>query len=326
MDFAQLEKIVEKDKIITLSENKEIANSYWVTFQTNSGAVEGKIYLPLKDTDKLIIFEPGFPGGGSTQFEELWLSKLLQNNYAVFLARHSGTIIDGKYSSGYINCPERQELGKKLKQEVLGTKSDNSISDWLTEPLVALETLTPYFSEITLCGHSFGPLALIYSLTKYAEKEPEMVKRIKRIVSLSGSIGAFRTDDHPFLKVWYDHLNTEWARERVSIGDAQKNTDIFHQAHIDVIKNTSKIPNHIEVIAVVSWGDSQISTDEIVHPIESLDFISVLNRGYLIIDKKEWGDKETGRMAHDMEALTSDDLLNFVSEKWLPKSQISILK
>jgi hypothetical protein len=326
MNSIQLKEIVGKDKLIILDENKELANTYWVTLQTDSGAVEGKIYVPLKNIGKLVLFEPGFPGGGSTQFEEQWLKKLLQNDYTVFLARHNGTLINEKYSSSYLNCKERQELGKKLGQEIIGVKPKNSINDWLDEPLVALEKLTPHFSQVTLCGHSFGPLALIHSLIRYVEKEPEMSKKINRIVSLSGSLGMYRTDDHPFLKIWYDHLNTEWARERVQIGDAKANTDIFYEAHLDIHKNASKIPNHIEFIAVVPWGDTQISTDEIVHPIESLDFVSSLGRGYLILDKKEWGDKENGRMAHDMEALTSDDLLNFVSKDWLPKSQISIIK
>lgn len=326
MNINQLKEIVEKDKIISLKDYKDIANSYWITLQTKSGTVEGKIHLPLKETDKLILFEPGFPGGGSTQFELLWLKKLLENNYAVFLARHNGTLTNGKYSPGYLNCKERQELGKQLKQIVLGSKSENTIADWLSEPLVAMEKFVPYFSQITLCGHSFGPLALIYSLIKYVKREPKMCKKINRIVSLSGSLGRFRTDNHPFLKVWYDHLNTNWARERVQIGDAKLNTDIFYQAHVDIHKDVSKIPNNIEFIAAVPWGDTPVSTDEIVQPIESLDFIASLGRGYLIIDKKEFGDEETGRMAHDMEALTANDLLNFVTEDWLPKSQISTLE
>lgn len=67
MKINQLKEIVNKSKIIPLNDNKDIASAYWITLQTKSGTVEGKIYLPLKETDKLILFEPGFPGGGSTQ-------------------------------------------------------------------------------------------------------------------------------------------------------------------------------------------------------------------------------------------------------------------
>ena len=326
MKIPQLKEIVEEDKIISLKEKIDTANAYWITLKTKSGTVEGKIYLPVKGNEKLILFEPGFPGGGSTQFEQLWLTKILEKGYAVFLARHSGTLMDGKYSANYLNCNERQELGRNLKQKVLGGKSDNTIADWLNEPLVAMELLVPHFSQITLCGHSFGPLALVHSLIRYAKSNPDMCKKVNRVVSLSGSVGRFRNDKHPFLKVWFDHLNTEWARERVQIGDAKVNTDIFYKAHFYIHEKVTEIPNHIEFILAVPWGDTDIYTDEIVQPIESLDFISSLGMGYLIIDKKEFGDKKTGRMAHDMEALSDDDLLNFVSEDWLPKSQISILK
>ena len=326
MNINQLTKLATKDKFIPLEENKNIAKSYWLMLQTESGAVEGKIHFQIKETNKLVIFEPGFPGGGSTQFEELWLEKLLQEGYAVFLARHCGTLINGKFSNGYLNCVKRQELGKRLNEEVLGSKPENSITDWLNEPLVALEKLVSQFSQVTLCGHSFGPLALIHSLIRYVKSEPSESKKINRIVSLSGSLGRFRGNDHPFLKVWYDHLNTEWARERVQIGDAKLNTDIFNEAHTFVNKNASQIPGHIEFIATVPWGDTLETSDEIVHPIESLDFITSLGRGYLIVDKKEYGDSKTGRMAHDMESLSDNNVFRFVSEKWLPESQITVLK
>ena len=326
MNIIQLNKLVSKDKIIPLKDNKNIAQSYWIALQTKSGSVEGKIYLPNKQSNQLVIFEPGFPGGGSTQFEKLWLSIFLQNGYTVFLARHNGTLINGKYSSNYLNCKERQDFGVKNNQVVLGEKQDNTITDWLNEPLVALEVFTPQFSEIILCGHSFGPLALIHSLIRYAKKESILSKKIRRVVSLSGSLGTFRDGKSPFLKVWYDHLNTEWARGRVKIGNAKLNTDIFYRAHIEINKNASSVPNHVELVAIVPWGDVPTSTDEIVHPIESIEFITSLGRGYLILDKKEWGDKKTGRMAHDMEALSNKNMLNFVSTNWKPRAQITILE
>lgn len=38
-------------------------NSSWVTLHSKSGSVEGKIYFPATVSDKLVILEPGFPGG-----------------------------------------------------------------------------------------------------------------------------------------------------------------------------------------------------------------------------------------------------------------------
>jgi len=327
----ELQKIiknaVDPDFVIELDNpySSVSVRSFWVMLKSKAEVVEGKLFLQ-RDLSKLVIFEPGFPGGGSTQFEQLWLQKVLQNGYSVFLARHGGTIINGEFSNGYLNCRERQELSKSKGFDVLGNKQNSTIADWLNEPLVALETLVPNFSEIVLCGHSFGPLALIYSLEKYIKKEPELAKKIIRVVSLSGSIGKIRSYDNSILKVWFDHLNTGWARERVQIGDAKENTDVFGDAHTTINNEASNIPKDIDFIAVSPYGDTEKSTDEIVQQMESIDFINSLGRGYFIIDKKEWGDKKTGRMAHDMEALSADMLLKLVSKDWLPQNQITTIE
>lgn len=303
----------------------KLKDSFWVMLKSDNGVVEGKLYLSPNKLSKLVIFEPGFPGGGSTQFEQLWLDKLLQNDFSVFLARHSGTTINGKYSQGYLNCTERQELSKTTGLKVLGNKDVNTIADWLNEPLVALDVLTPHFSEAILCGHSFGPLALIHSLITFSENEPALTKKVVRLISLSGSIGRIRSDNEPILKIWFDHLNTDWAKERVQVGDARENTNIFRDAHVKINNEASKIPQHIGFIALSPVGDTEKSFDEIVNPLESIDFINSLGRGYFIADKIEYGNKETGRMAHDMEALPADFLLNLMSNNWRPSSQISIL-
>lgn len=298
---------------------------FWVMLESKTGVVEGKLFLQ-SDRSKLVIFEPGFPGGGSTQFEELWLEKTLQNGYSVFLARHGGTLIHGKLSSQYINCEKRQELKTADNLNVLGNKKDHTIADWLIEPLIAMETLTPHFSEIVLCGHSFGPLALIYSFLKFVKVEPKLISRIYRIVSLSGSIGKVRSYENSILKIWHEHLNTEWARERVQVGDAKTNTDIFGDAHKEINDKALIIPKEVTFIAVTPYGDTEKSVDEIVEPMESIDFINSLGRGYFIVDKTEYGDKKSGRMAHDMEALSASILVKLLSRDWLPESQITTVE
>lgn len=299
--------------------------SFWVMLKSKTGNIEGKLFLQ-NDLSKLIIFEPGFPGGGSTQFEQLWLERVLQAGFSVFLARHGGTLINGKFSKEYINCAERQKIKTAKDLKVLGNKQNYTIADWLIEPLIAMEVLVPHFSEIVLCGHSFGPLALIYSLLKFVKAEPNLANKIYRIVSLSGSIGRVRSYDNSILKIWHDHLDTEWARKRVQIGDAKINTDIFGNAHKVVNERASIIPREITFIAVTPYGDTENSTDEIVEAMESIDFINSLGGGYFIVDKTEWSDKKSGRMTHDMEALAADMLVKMLSKHWLPESQITTIE
>lgn len=321
----QLNKIVKKDKIISLEDNKKIADSFWITLQTKTGVAEGKIHLPHKQSDKLVIFEPGFPGGGSVWFEEVLLKKLLRENYTVFLIRHVGTIINGKHSKDYIGCKEKQEKARKEKQKVLGAKKNHTIVDWLKEPKVALESLLPYYKTVFLTGHSFGPLAAFSSLIDFVKEKPRLAKRIKRFISLAGTLGIVRDEKGQILSQWREYLNKKWSRERVLIDNTERNVKTLHKTYKKVHREAHLIPNSIEFIAVHPWGNKKNTTDELVHITESLDMITTLGRGYLIVDKDEFGDKKTGRIAHDMDNLKPEAFYRLVNPKWLPKSQISVL-
>lgn len=299
--------------------------SFWVTLTSKGNSVEGKLYFPVRISDKLVIFEPGFPGGGSTQFEHLWLNEVLKDGFTVFLVRHSGTIINGKFSDNYLDCPQRQKLALKTGQKLLGLKKSPTIADWLIEPKTCLETLGPYFKEIYLVGHSFGPLALIFSLIDLSSENSSLVSRIVKVISLAGAVGRARGKKDPKLGVWYNHLNTDYARDRVLIGPALKNTDIFAKAHNKINNQTSKFPNHVEFIGVTPLGDKAGTIDDLVHSIETVEFIASLGRGCLILDKTQYSDKKSGRMAHDMENLKAGDLLRFFDKDWRPKQQITVL-
>ena len=311
---------LKSDSTIKLSNS-----SYWIRLQSKSGSVEGKIHFPLKASDKLVIFEPGFPGGGSTQFEQLWLDKVLKKGFTVFLIRHNGTIINGKFSNNYLNCPQRQKQVLNTGQRLLGIKKSVTISDWLIEPKTAVEALGSHFKEIYFVGHSFGPLALIYSLIDLSLENSSLVRKIVRVVSLAGAIGRARAKSDSKLKIWHDHLDTDWARERVSIGFAEKNTDIFAKAHNKINDLAKKFPSHIEFIGVTPLGDKIGTIDDLVQSIETVEFISSLGRGYLILDKIELSDDKSGRMAHDMENLKADTLVKYLDKNWHPKQQISVL-
>src|ERR1700679_3963982 len=175
---------IDSQSVLPLSED-----SWWVTLNSESavdnGALEGKFHLPVEKTTRLVIFEPGFPGGASTDFERLHLKGLLSAGYAIFTARHRGTIINGKYSEYYINCPERQKKAAVEKQKVLGN-GHSSLSDWLKEPLIALDSLASGFEEIVLVGHSFGGLTVLASATTLFNRKSTNGAKVKKLVSLAG--------------------------------------------------------------------------------------------------------------------------------------------
>lgn len=254
------------------------------------------------------------------------MDKILKNGFAVFLIRHNGTIINGKFSGNYLNCPQRQKQALKSGQNLLGPKKSISISDWLIEPKIAVEALGLNFKEIYLAGHSFGPLALISSLIDLAADNSPLVQSIVRVVSLAGAIGRARGEKDSKLEIWHKHLDTDWARGRVQIGSPKKNTDIFADAHSKIHDQIHKFPQHVEFIGVTPLGDKAGTIDDLVQSIETVEFIASLGRGYLILDKIEFSDDKSGRMAHDMENLKAETLVKYLDKNWRPKQQISVLK
>lgn len=53
--------------------------------------------------------------------------------------------------------------------------------------------------------------------------------------------------------------------------------------------------------------------------------IQTLNKGYLILDTGEKTDEANGRLAHDMDNLKPETLIQLLSEDWLPRRQISTI-
>jgi predicted alpha/beta hydrolase family esterase len=294
-------------------------NSSWITLRSKSGFVEGKLHRPKHGGQELIIFEPGFPGDGSTRLEKLWLDSLLKNNFAVFAARHSGTIINGKHSHNYLNCPEKQAWAKKHNQFLLGKKDTYTIADWLIEPLIALEALEDQFDVIYLVGHSFGGLAIFYSLIEFAKKQPGRVKKVIRLISLAGTSGKIKDENDPILEQWFDYLRRGTTTERILIGDPDQTLKILKDAYDKIHTEANLIPESTEIICVM------VENDELVPLYEAEDIIKTLGRGYLIIDKTEKADKKAGRLAHDMDNLPPEKFLEFVNVAWKPKSQRSNL-
>ncbi len=313
-------------EIVKLKDNESLAKSYWVTLTNKTGATEGKIHIPYKNNSILMIFEPGFPGGGSGYFEELLLKQVLKDGITAFIIRHVGTIINGEHSDSYVVCKEKQTLASKNNQLVIGTKKTHTIADWLVEPKIALEILAPHYDNIIFVGHSFGSLAGFTSLIDFVKETPKHAKKIKRFISMAGTLGIARDPKGRMLSQWEEYLEKDWSKKRVLIGNTTQNIETLYKAYQKVHKNVDKFPVHIDFIAIHPWGDEKYTTDELVPIEESLDIITSLGRGFLIVDKLEIGDEKQERIAHDMQNLKPRFFSKVMDLGWLPESQISVLR
>jgi pimeloyl-ACP methyl ester carboxylesterase len=328
---------IDSQNVLPLSED-----SWWVTLNpdvysgtdklegsggasdsvSGKDSLEGKLHLPADRATRLIIFEPGFPGGASTDFERLHIRGLLSAGYAVFVARHRGTIINGKYSEYYINCAKRQEKATLENQKVLGN-GHASFDDWLREPLIALNSLSTGFEEIFLVGHSFGGLAVLSSATTFFQQTSEHGAKVKKIVSLAGVGGKIRAADDRILKRWDEYFYSDWGvLDRVEIGELAENIGYIQYAHEHIHNHAHVIPKSVHVICLTAYGDTAESVDELISPLEALDVIVSVGHGTLVIDTTQRPDPEAGKLSHELEALKTSDLLKLIDPDWKPTQQI----
>lgn len=311
---------IDLHSVIALSEKED---AFWLKLSTATGSVEGKLHIPKKGPSKLLVYMPGFPGGGSTDFEANHLGQFLDAGYTVFTARHNGSLLTGEHSDYYISCAPRQKKAKLEQQDYLGAPKSFNIGDWLLEPFIAVEAIGEVFDEIVLGGHSFGGLAIFYSMREFIRNDSKHLQKIKRVVSLAGATGRVRSDEEdPILLQWADYLETDWATERVAIGDTTTNIQQLKAAYRAIHDGQYSLPPTLHMVLVVPWGDTADSTDEYISPQEALELIVTHGRGTLIIDKTHRSDSETGELAHDMSRFTSETFLTIADSNWNPNKQI----
>jgi pimeloyl-ACP methyl ester carboxylesterase len=300
-------------------------SSSWVALNSSthpeSGALEGKFHLPAGRATRLIIFEPGFPGGASTDFERLHLNGLLSAGYAIFAARHRGTIINGPHADYYINCSKRQDKARLEGQTVLGN-GQSSMGDWLNEPLIALDALGDAFEEIIFAGHSFGGLAVMHSAGQLFKQKYRYQDKVKRVVHLAGVGGRLRGPHDRTIERWHDFIQADWATNRVEIGDPARNIERIRKAHETFHQSASAIPKSVDVICLIAYGDTEETIDELIPPQEALDVIVSVGHGTLIVDKTQRANPEGGELAHELFSLKTDTLLKFVDPSWKSAKQI----
>jgi hypothetical protein len=315
LDQYEIEAI-DRHSVLSL---KESSRAFWLKLEEHPGSVEGKLYLPPERTTKLIIFEPGFPGASVPIFEKLHAQAMSNAGFAIFVARHNGIILNGEQSSFYINCSERLEKASAQKQEVLGDNPSSSVKEWLKEPLIAFESLSPSFEDVILVGHSFGGLAIFWAAIELFKQQHHQASKIRRLVSVAGSTGLPRSSQHP---PWFQDVDPAWVSKCARIGDFEANKHYMHDAHQEIHDEANLVPEHVQLICVHAYGDEPGTQDEYLPAQDALDLVVSRGHGTLVIDKTQKADPKSGIAAHDHQALKTDILIQLCDPAWIPPKQI----
>lgn len=302
----------------------ERANSFWFKLQSQAGSVEGKLHLPDNaKARRLFYFQCGFPGRGAADLEQLHLKQLLDTGLAVFVPRHNGSLLTGKHSDRYISCPERQAKAAREKQKAIGEEPLSPLDKWLVEPLVVMQTLISAFEECVIYGHSFGGLSTFYSAVRFFESKPK--HNIRRLISMAGATGRIRSESDAIVKMWSEHIDTDWIKERVNIGHPKVNVAHLKEAYGAIHEKAKLIPDEIDCLFLHPWGDTAGSTDELIGVNEPLELILSLGRGTLIVDKTQKNNPELEQLAHDMCDLKTESMLQLIDPDWIAPRQILTL-
>lgn len=184
-----------------IDENNESVEGdvFWVKLNNKSAdgenhTIEGKLFLPKSDKSnkELVICEPGMPGDGVILFDSRHAPALVKEGYAVFVARHNGTKLQGDKADNYVHCPQKKEFSSQSDQDHVG--KEFSFQEWGKEAHTAIMGLEAGFEKISLVGHSMGAPNNLNALLILAKENPEVADKIKSFVSLAGAVGRPRSD------------------------------------------------------------------------------------------------------------------------------------
>ncbi len=278
---------------------KEIeAKVHWLKLQHEGQSVEGKFYEPKdKGNGKLILWEPGLPGDGTTWFEEKHAAALVAAGYTVMALRHRGTRTKTDKAEAYVHCPERQQL----VGDTLGENREVNMDDLAFEPSIALNILGQKFDEIKIIGHSAGAPFSLHSLRHVA---PEVLAKIKNMVSLAGGVGGeghFAEGFPPFAEYM------KFCQTRINLGDPKANEEAFYRIVEEVYKGI--IPEHIMMALVHSENDEYLKASG------ANRLFNHLGRGLNIDDKTQFEPE-----IHDLKNLRPETLLRLL-EMYYPKAR-----
>lgn len=184
-----------------IDENNESVEGdvFWVKLNYHGAdgkdnTIEGKLFLPKSDKSnkELVICEPGMPGDAVILFDSRHAPALVKEGYAVFVARHNGTKLQGEKVDNYVHCPQKKEFSSQSGQDHVG--KEFSFQEWGKEIHTAIMGLEAGFEKINLIGHSMGAPNNLNSLLILAKENPEVADKIKSFVSLAGAVGRPRPD------------------------------------------------------------------------------------------------------------------------------------
>lgn len=253
----------------------------WKRFHSGDRHAAARIIHPAHESGDLILFCPGFPGGGASLFEQRHASQIIAENFVLAVLRHNGTFLDGAFAEEMLNSSQFPKAVPSALDRWIGGKPAR-FADWLMEPQTVLEDIATAFTNIYLIGHSFGCLAALNALANLNENGHPAMGRVKSCLCLAPALGTLEGDDaNNVMHLWGDDaLNDPSVLERVDLADGPEFARaILREVYETLPDRVVALPPQLDLIFV------QVAHDEIVREKDVRNFMTACGRGRFVLDE-----------------------------------------
>lgn len=281
----------------------------WKRFKSGNQTVDARVIHPHSESGDLILFCPGFPGGGATIYEQAHADQVVVHNYTQIVLRHNGTILDGPKSDFMLNNIQYPKATTHHHDGWIGGKP-SSIAGWLIEPQTVLEEVGFSYSNIYVLAHSFGAVALLNSLANLHENGSHILDKVQAVALLAPALGVLEgKEEENIMRIWHeDFLTSSAVLEKVALEDdppsiqmAMKNIYRF------LPQRVASLPGHIR------FNLLHVARDEYIREEDVRGFAAACKRGDVVIDTIDHPHKAHGGIdAHDMPDYPTEMLLQLI--------------
>lgn len=249
-----------------------------VTWQ-KFGWVEAQVFKPESPASQAILFCPGFPGLGSSIFEQRHASALTHEGYDLYVIHHKGTRTNTAMSPAGINNGKRLQDAWTSGETHLGGGAVTG-QELLDEPLMVLNEIAAHYDALHIIGNSFGALAALSSLT--TPNAP--IDNVKSLVLLAGAQGVDDGTPTCVMRVWNPvFMQDPRITDQIDVTDVPGTIETLRKLYHDLPGRVmERLPADIGLTYVV------IEKDEILRLKDTQDFQAAIGgRGTIVMEYDE---------------------------------------
>jgi pimeloyl-ACP methyl ester carboxylesterase len=242
----------------------------WKHYRSGEHKAEARIvHSPIESGD-LVVFVPGFPGGGATLYEQRHADLIRSEEYSQIIVRHNGTRLDGPYADEMLNVRQFPNAVPHRDGAFIGGAA-SSITEWLSEPQTVLEAAGPAFTSITVIGHSFGALAVLHSLCALQEQGKPVLDRVRKCILLAPTLGLVKgAPDDIMNRVWApEFIESSAVADRIALdGTDQVRADLT-AAYQTLPERVKQLPGHVSLVFVHVEHDEYLRQSDVEEFMEA---------------------------------------------------------